>query len=158
MAIKFTTETEQYTTATRNARVKHFTEYTSKKQLQDAGVLTGEELEFALSIRGTFSFALHEGGRYMAVTMYKATSAERKYGFLVLDLQEKALAEIDSIKNAKAEILALVAETQTEQPQETEDAEETDESTDEDDKKLKKKVKDVLDEVLGDEPEQTEEA
>lgn len=107
MAIKFTKNVEQYTTATRTTRTKHFTEYTSKKQLEVADVLTAEELEFVKSIKGTFSFALHEGGRYMAVTIYRA-SAEKKYNFLVVDLEEMAVAEVDSIKNAKAEILELV--------------------------------------------------
>lgn len=126
MTINFSKETEQYTTTQRNARVKHFIEFTSKKQLENAEVLTGEELEFAKSIKGTFSYALHEGKRYMAVTIYKA-NAERKYIFLIVDLQEKAVAEVDSIKNAKAGILELVqesasAEAQQEPATETTDA------------------------------------
>lgn len=109
MAMKFTKNVEQYTTTARTNKVKHFMEFTSKRQLEIASVLTDEELEFVKSVKGTFSFALHEDGRYMAVTLYKA-NAERKYNFLVLDLQEKAIAEVDSIKNAKAEILSLVEE------------------------------------------------
>lgn len=108
MAINFTKNIEQYTTVQKNIRAKHFTEYTSKKQLQDASVLTDDELDFILSIKGTFNFALHEDGRYMALTLYKASNADRKYSFLVADLQEMAVAEVDSIKNAKAEILELV--------------------------------------------------
>ena len=50
----------------------------------------------------------------MAVTLYKASNNERKYNFLVVDLQEKAVAEVDSIKQAKAEIMGLVAGTQEE--------------------------------------------
>ena len=63
-----------------------------------------------MSIKGTFNYALHEGKRYMAVTMYKASGNERKYNFLVLDLKEKAIAEMDSIREAKAAILELVEE------------------------------------------------
>lgn len=107
MAINFTKNVEQYTTAQRNTRVKHFMEFTSKKQLENADILNKQELEFVKSIKGTFSFSLHEGERYMAITLYKA-SAERKYNFLVVDLQEMAIAEADSIKQAKAEILELV--------------------------------------------------
>lgn len=109
MAINFTKNIEQYTTTQKATRAKHFMEYTSKKQLQDAGVLSDKALEFATSIKGTFSFALHESKRYMAVTLYKAT-AERKYNFLILDLQEQAVAEANSIKEAKADILELVKE------------------------------------------------
>lgn len=107
MAINFTKNIEQYTTTQRNTRAKHFMEYTSKKQLQDAGALEGDALEFATSIKGTFSFAIHENKRYVAVTLYKAT-AERKYNFLILDLQEKAIAEANSIREAKSSILELV--------------------------------------------------
>lgn len=107
MAINFTKNVEQYTTTQKNSRVKHFMEFTSKKQLENADILNKQELEFVKSIKGTFSFSLHEGERYMAITLYKA-SAERKYNFLVVDLQEMAIAEADSIKQAKAEILELV--------------------------------------------------
>lgn len=122
MTINFSTNVEQYTTAQRSTRIKHFTEFTSKKQLENSGALTGEELEFAKNIKGTFSYALHTDKRYMAVTLYRA-NAERKYVFLIVDLQSKAVAEVDSIKNAKAGILQLVQENakepaSTENPQE----------------------------------------
>lgn len=106
MALNFTNNLEEYTTTQRNTRVKHFAEFTSKKQLEEANTLSDERLEFVKSIKGTFSFALHEDGRYMAVTLYKS-NGDRRYSFLVLDLQDKVIAEVDSIKNAKAEILEL---------------------------------------------------
>lgn len=107
MAINFTKNVEQFTTTQRAEKVKNFMEFTSKKQLETANVLNVEELDFVKSIKGTFNFALHTGKRYMAITLYKA-SAEKKYSFLVLDLQEKAIAQVDSIKQAKAEILEIV--------------------------------------------------
>lgn len=108
MAINFTKNVEQYTQIQKgNSRIKHFVEFTSKKQLQNDSSLTNDELDFVLSIKGTFSFALHEDGRYMAVTIYRA-NAEKKYNFLVLDLKEEAIAEVESIKTAKAEIMELV--------------------------------------------------
>lgn len=113
MTINFSKETTLYTTTQKSARVKHFTEYTSKKQLENSGALTGAELDFATSLKGTFSFALHEGKRYMAVTIYRS-SAEKKYIFLIVDLKEKAIAEVDSIRNAKAGILELVNAESTE--------------------------------------------
>ena len=107
MAINFTKNVEQFTTTQRAEKVKNFMEFTSKKQLETANVLNVEELDFVKSIKGTFKFALHIGKRYMAITLYKA-NAEKKYSFLVLDLQEKAIAQVDSIKQAKAEILEIV--------------------------------------------------
>ena len=117
MTINFSKETTQYTTTQRSARVKHFTDFTSKKQLENSQVLADAELEFAKSIKGTFSFSLHEGKRYMAITVYRA-SAEKKYIFLIADLKEKAIAEVDSIKNAKAGILELVEAENTPAEQE----------------------------------------
>ena len=107
MAINFTKNVEQYTTTQKNTRAKHFMEFTSKKQLEQADILNAQELEFVKSIKGTFSFSLHEEERYMAITLYKA-NADRKYNFLIVDLKEKAIAEADSIKNAKSEILEQV--------------------------------------------------
>lgn len=125
MNISFTKNVEQYTTTQRNTRAKHFMEFTSKKQLEDANVLNAEDLEFVKNIKGTFSFYLHEQERYMAITLYKASNSERKYNFLVVDLLEKAVAEMDSIKQAKAAIMELVGETQNnEQCAPTEDEEE----------------------------------
>ena len=141
MAINFTKNIEKYATTQRNARAKQFMEFTSKKQLQDAEVLTDKELKFVTSIKGTFSFALHNDGRYMAITLYRA-NAERKYNFLILDLQEEAVAEVDSIKNAKAEILDLVQETPAEEQETSAEPKATE------DEKLANAVKGLLDEVL----------
>ena len=124
MSINFTKNIEQYTTIQRPAREKNFLELTSKKQLEAADVITAEELAFVQSIKGTFSFALHKGGRYMAVTLYKASNNERKYNFLVVDLLEKAVAEVDSIKQAKAEIMKLVADVEPETEEDSAVAEE----------------------------------
>ena len=144
MAINFTTNVAQYTNIHRTVKAKQFMEYTSKKQLQDAEVLTDKELKFVTSIKGTFGFALHNDGRYMAVTIYRPT-AEKKYNFLVLDLENQAIAEVGSIKIAKAEIMELVE--QENQPEADEQYEETEEieETDED---VAAAVQNIIDETL----------
>ena len=143
MAINFTNNIEQYTNIQRTAKAKQFQEFGSKKQLQDADALTDKELKFVTSIKGTFGFALHNDGRYMAVTLYRS-NAEKKYNFLVLDLKEQAVAEVGSIKEAKAAIMELVEEAEaTEAP--VEEAAPAEENTDE----LAGVVKDLLDEALG---------
>lgn len=113
MSINFTKNVEQYTTTQRSNKVKHFTDFTSKKQLEEAGVLSQDKLNFVKEIKGTFSFSYHEDGRYMAITLYKAT-AEKKYNFLIVDLNELAIAEVGSIKEAKAAIMELASAKEAE--------------------------------------------
>lgn len=114
MSINFTKDVEQYTTTHRSNKVKQFTDFPSKKQLEEAGVLSEDKLNFVKEIKGTFNFSLHEDGRYMAITLYKAHAAERKYNFLIVDLNEMAIAEVGSIKEAKAAILELATAKEAE--------------------------------------------
>lgn len=108
MAINFTSNITEFTTANRTARTKNFMEFSSKKKLEEAGVLSAEKLDFVKQLRGTFTFALHTEGRYMVITLYHA-NAEKKYQFIVVDLDNKLIAECDSVKNAKAEVMELVS-------------------------------------------------
>ena len=123
MSINFTSNINDFaSTQARATRVKNFTEFTSKKKLEDAAVLTPAQLEEVKKIKGTFTFALHNDGRYMVVTLYHA-NAEKKYQFLILDLETFQVAECDSVKNAKAAVMELVNATAT-APQKEEKAEE----------------------------------
>lgn len=135
MSINFTSNINDFvSTQSRATRVKNFTEFTSKKKLEDAAVLTPAQLEEVKKIKGTFTFALHNDGRYMVVTLYHA-NAEKKYQFIILDLETYQVAECDSVKNAKAAVMELVnaaapapqeeekaEEAQSEEEQNTEDA------------------------------------
>ena len=105
MSINFTSNINDFASAqSRATRVKNFTEFTSKKKLEDAAVLTPAQLEEVKKIKGTFTFALHNDGRYMVVTLYHA-NAEKKYQFIILDLETLQVAECDSVKNAKAAVM-----------------------------------------------------
>ena len=108
MAINFTTNIEQYTTASTTQRTSSFYNYTSKKQLQSANILSTEALNFVLSIKNTFAFAVHKNLQYVAVTLYYANT--KQYAFIVLDLHNKAVAQATSIRHAKQEIFELVAQ------------------------------------------------
>ena len=109
MSINFTSNINDFaSTQSRATRVKNFMEFTSKKKLEDAAVLTPAQLEEVKKIKGTFTFALHNDGRYMVVTLYHA-NAEKKYQFLILDLETLQVAECDSVKNAKAAVMELVS-------------------------------------------------
>ena len=120
MSINFTSNINDFaSTQTRATRVKNYMEFTSKKKLEDAGVLTPAQLEEVKKIKGTFTFALHNDGRYMVVTLYHA-NAEKKYQFLILDLETLQVAECDSVKNAKAAVMELVNATPAEEKAEEE--------------------------------------
>ena len=126
MSINFTSNINDFASAqSRATRVKNFMEFTSKKKLEDAGVLTPAQLEEVKKIKGTFTFALHNDGRYMVVTLYHA-NAEKKYQFIILDLETLQVAECDSVKNAKAAVMELVNAAKTAQQEEEKAEEEQD--------------------------------
>ena len=138
MSINFTSNINDFaSTQTRATRVKNFMEFTSKKKLEDAGVLTPAQLEEVKKIKGTFTFALHNDGRYMVVTLYHA-NAEKKYQFLILDLETLQVAECDSVKNAKAAVMELVNAAATAPQEEVEEAHIEEEQNTEDAPKSKK--------------------
>ena len=138
MSINFTSNINDFaSTQTRATRVKNFMEFTSKKKLEDAGVLTPAQLEEVKKIKGTFTFALHNDGRYMVVTLYHA-NAEKKYQFIILDLETLQVAECDSVKNAKAAVMELVNAAATAQQEEAEEEHSEEEQNTEDASKSKK--------------------
>ena len=140
MSINFTSNIKNFaSTQSRATRVKNFTEFTSKKKLEDAAVLTPAQLEEVKKIKGTFTFALHNDGRYMVVTLYHA-NAEKKYQFIILDLETLQVAECDSVKNAKAAVMELVNAAKTAQ-QEEEKAEEAHSEEEQDTEKAPKSKK-----------------
>ena len=140
MSINFTSNINDFASAqSRATRVKNFTEFTSKKKLEDAAVLTPAQLEEVKKIKGTFTFALHNDGRYMVVTLYHA-NAEKKYQFLILDLETLQVAECDSVKNAKAAVMELVnADPAEEKAEEEAPATEEEQNTEESPKSKKSK-------------------
>lgn len=138
MSINFTSNINDFaSTQSRATRVKNFTEFTSKKKLEDAAVLTPAQLEEVKKIKGTFTFALHNDGRYMVVTLYHA-NAEKKYQFIILDLETSQVAECDSVKNAKAAVMELVNAAKTAQQEEAEEAHSEEEQNTEEAPKSKK--------------------
>ena len=140
MSINFTSNINDFaSTQSRATRVKNFTEFTSKKKLEDAAVLTPAQLEEVKKIKGTFTFALHNDGRYMVVTLYHA-NAEKKYQFLILDLETLQVAECDSVKNAKAAVMELVNATPEEEKAE-EEAPATEEENNTEEAPKSKKIK-----------------
>lgn len=138
MSINFTSNINDFaSTQSRATRVKNFTEFTSKKKLEDAAVLTPAQLEEVKKIKGTFTFALHNDGRYMVVTLYHA-NAEKKYQFIILDLETMQVAECDSVKNAKAAVMELVSAAAPAPQEKEEEAHSEEEQNTEESPKSKK--------------------
>ncbi len=80
-----------------------FTDYTSKKKLRAAHVLTDEQFAIIDNIKGFFGVAVHNEKRYAAMTLYRANAAPQ-YSYLVIDLDTKTIEQAESIKLAKQAI------------------------------------------------------
>lgn len=89
------------------SRTSSFTEYNSKKKLLESGLLLEGQMEFIKQLKNTFTFYLHEGKRFLVVTMYYSTT--KTYGFLVVDLATQLVAQAESVKTAKQAVLELIA-------------------------------------------------
>ena len=118
--LNFSTDVQELISAQETVkRTKSFMDYTSKKKLFDAGVLNEQQKTYIQKLKGTFNFALHTGNRYLVVTLYN--SKDKKYRFLVVDLETFQCAEADSIKNAKKEVMEIIANATPEVAAEEED-------------------------------------
>ena len=87
-----------------------FIEYGSKKQILETSSLSDEHKKFIKELKGTFSFALHTSNKYLIVTLFN--SKDKKYSYIIVDLETLNCAECDSIKNAKIEIMNIVNNTE----------------------------------------------
>jgi len=83
-----------------------FITYSGKKQIMEADKLTEEHKKFIKDLKETFSFALHTSGKYLIITLF--VSREKKYKYLVVDLETMNCTEVESIKVAKHEVMELV--------------------------------------------------
>ena len=115
-------------------RTHAFVEYNSKRKLFESGRLTEAQQTFINQLKGTFTFNIHESNRYLVVTMYY--SKDKKYGFIIVDLETLKCAQSDSVKNAKKGVLELIAAQPTVEAPETEKVEEEAPTETEDEKKV----------------------
>lgn len=88
------------------SRAHSFTEYNSKKKLLGANILTDEQSQYITKLKNTFTFYLHEGHKYLVITMYYSTT--KTYGYLVVNLETLMCAECESVKTAKQAVLELI--------------------------------------------------
>ena len=77
-----------------------FIDFSSKKKLLAANVLTAEQFSFIDGIKGLFTSSLHSSNQYMVLTLYHENQAP-KYSFLIADLTTKTIEQAQSVKIAK---------------------------------------------------------
>lgn len=77
-----------------------FIEFSSKKKLLAANVLTAEQFSFIDEVKGLFTSSLHSSRQYMVLTLYHA-NREPKYSYLIADLTTKTVEQAQSVKTAK---------------------------------------------------------
>lgn len=77
-----------------------FTEFSSKKKLLSANVLSAEQFSFINDIKYVFAAALHNSNRYMVLTLYR-DKAEPRYSFLIADLKNRTTEHASDCKTAK---------------------------------------------------------
>lgn len=93
--------------ATGRSTIKQFLEFNSKKKLVESKLLNENVIEYIKKLKNTFTFYVHKDLRYIVITVYYSTS--KTYKFLVLDTETLQVAEADSVKIAKKEVMELVA-------------------------------------------------
>ena len=77
-----------------------FIEFSSKKKLLAANVLTAEQFLFIDGVKGLFTSSLHSSRQYMVLTLYHSNQ-EPKYSYLIADLNTKTVEQAQSVKTAK---------------------------------------------------------
>lgn len=106
---------EVINTQATTSRAHSFCEYNSKKKLLGANILTSEQAEYITKLKNTFTFYLHEGHKYLVVTMYYSTT--KTYGYLVINLETLMCAECESVKIAKQSVLEIIQDEKQETTQ-----------------------------------------
>lgn len=80
-----------------------FIDFSSKKKLLAANVLTAEQFSFIDGIKGLFTSSLHNSNQYMVLTLYHEKQ-EPKYSYLIADLNTKTVEQAQSVKTAKQKV------------------------------------------------------
>ena len=80
-----------------------FIDFSSKKKLLAANVLTAEQFSFIDGIKGLFTSSLHSSNQYMVLTLYQEKQTP-KYSYLIADLNTKTVEQAQSVKTAKQKV------------------------------------------------------
>jgi len=107
--LNFTTTLDKVINEQTTGRASHkqFLEYNSKKKLVESKLFDEKITKYIEQLKNTFTFSVHKDLRYVVITMYYSTS--NTYKFLVLDTETLQVAQAESVKVAKQEVLNLIA-------------------------------------------------
>ena len=107
--LNFNTTLEEVISTQTNGRTNNgqFTEYNSKKKLIGSNLYSETVNNYIGQLKNTFTFYVHNGLKYIVLTMYYSTT--KTYGFYVLDTETLQVAEVQSVKTGKKEVLEILA-------------------------------------------------
>lgn len=87
---------QQVTTGGRGGK---YVNYTSKKALMDAKVLTTTQADVIGKLKNCFSFSLHNNKQWLVITMYYSNN--KTYSYLAVNLDTLAVTTYSKIAEAK---------------------------------------------------------
>ena len=107
--LKFNTTIAEVINAQATGRTSHkqFLEFSSKKKFLESELLDKSITNYIKDLKNAFAFSVHKDLRYVVIHMYCSTS--KSYKFFVLDTETLQVAEAESVKIAKKEVMELVA-------------------------------------------------
>lgn len=107
--LKFTTTLDEVISAQATGRTSHkqFLEFGSKKKFLESDLFDEKIKTYIKDLKNAFAFSVHKDRRYIIIYMYCST--DKSYRFLVLDTETLQVAQAESIKIAKKEVMDLVA-------------------------------------------------
>lgn len=112
--LNFDTNLKEIINTQKIATAKTFMEFNSKKKLLNSNLLNEEQATFIQQLTNTFTFYLHDDGKYMLIVMYYSTT--KTYEYLVVDLENFTVAHTQSVKVGKQDILATINSKKQEKP------------------------------------------
>lgn len=90
---------------TRRTRNGNYVEYSSKKKLFAANILSDELKATIEQLKNTFSFSAHKDNSYLIITLYDREA--KAYKFLIVNMANQEVETAESIKLAKIRVAEL---------------------------------------------------
>ena len=84
-----------------------FTEYYSKKKFIEGNLYSETVNNYIKQLKNAFTFYVHKGLKYIVFIMYYSTT--KTYGYFVMDTETLQVAEVQSVKTGKKEVLEILA-------------------------------------------------
>ena len=107
--LNFNTTLEEVISTQTTGRTNNgqFTEYYSKKKFIGSNLYDEKVTNYIGQLKNTFTFYVHKGLKYIIFVMYYSTT--KTYGYFVMDTETLQVAEVQSVKTGKKEVLEILA-------------------------------------------------